>query len=77
MTIFDDLYALGLKRAKHSVWVFSDLQQAKYDNAARCLDICMEDYLRLCDAMDAGGEEAVRRIWERYKTTYFWEGDKP
>lgn len=31
----------------------------------------------LRDAMDAGGEEAVRRIWERYKTTYFWEGDKP
>ncbi len=47
MTIFDELYELGKKRAKHTVWVFSDLQQAKYENAERCLNLCMEDYNKL------------------------------
>ena len=47
MTIYDEIYELGKKRAKHTIWVFSDLQQAKYENAERCLSICMEDYLKL------------------------------
>lgn len=42
--IYDELYELGKKRAKHVIWIMSDLQQKKYDNAKKCLDICMEDY---------------------------------
>ena len=47
MSVFGELYELGKKHAKHTVWVFSDLQQAKFENAKRCLDLCMEDYLGL------------------------------
>ena len=47
MTIFDEIYELGKKHAKHTVWVFSDLQQAKFENAERCLSICMNDYMKL------------------------------
>ena len=42
--IYDELYAMCRSRAKHTIWVFSDLQQARYEDAKRCLDICMEDY---------------------------------
>lgn len=45
--MFDELYEISKKHAKHTVWVFSDLQQSKFENAKRCLDICMEDYARL------------------------------
>jgi len=46
-TIYDDLYRLCAPRAKHTIWVFSDLQQGRYENAKRCLDISMRDYLSL------------------------------
>ncbi len=42
--MYNDLYELGRKRAKHTIWVLSDLQQALYENAERCLNTCMEDY---------------------------------
>ena len=45
--IYDELYALGQKHAKHTIWVFSDLQQARFENTKRCLGICMEDYYRM------------------------------
>ena len=43
-TIYDELYRVCSKRAKHTVWVFSDLQQKLFENAKKCLDLCMEDY---------------------------------
>ena len=46
-TIYDELYRMGKKRAKHEIWVFSDLQQKLYDNAVRCLTTCMNDYEQL------------------------------
>lgn len=45
--IYDELYEAGKKKAKHTVWVFSDLQQARYENAAKCLQIAMDDIDRL------------------------------
>ena len=45
--IYDELYAVGSKHAKQTIWVFSDLQQARFENAERCLNISMEDYYRL------------------------------
>ncbi|MBR6405501.1 MAG: metallophosphoesterase, partial [Lachnospiraceae bacterium] len=47
MNLFDELYVLGKCHARHTIWVFSDLQQAKFENAKRCLDLCMEDYIGL------------------------------
>lgn len=44
MSIYDELYQSGLKRAKEVVWVLSDLQQPTFHQAKHCLDICMEDY---------------------------------
>lgn len=45
--IADELYSLCAKKAKHVIWVFSDLQQRLYSNAEKCLNICMEDYALL------------------------------
>jgi len=47
MTISDEIYETGLKKAKHVVWVFSDLQQGIFENMKRCLDLSMDDYERL------------------------------
>lgn len=44
MSIFDELYDSCKKRVKQTVWVFSDLQQARYDDAKRCLEMSLEDY---------------------------------
>ena len=55
MSIYDELYAVGKKKARHVIWVFSDLQQALYENAEKCLNICMEDYELL--------EEPAEMIW--------------
>ena len=44
MNIYNELYQQCKTHAKHTVWVFSDLQQAKFDDAKRCLDLCMSDY---------------------------------
>ena len=43
-TIYDELYEIGKRRAKHEIWVFSDLQQGQFEMAKKCLDICMTDY---------------------------------
>lgn len=43
-TIYDELYAIGRKHAKHEIWVFSDLQQKQFELAKKCLNICMTDY---------------------------------
>ena len=45
--IYDELYELGRRHARRTIWVFSDLQQALYENTKKCLDLCMEDYYRL------------------------------
>lgn len=45
--MYQQLYDLCKQKAKHIVWVFSDLQQSNLENARQCIDICMEDYHRL------------------------------
>ena len=45
--IYDELYAVGSLHSRHTIWVFSDLQQAHFEDAKRCLDICMNDYVRM------------------------------
>lgn len=42
--MYQQLYDLCKQKAKHIVWVFSDLQQSNLENARQCIDICMEDY---------------------------------
>ena len=44
-TIYDELYEIGKARAKHVIWVFSDLQQPRFESAKACLTISMEDYV--------------------------------
>lgn len=41
------LYEISKERAKHVVWIMSDLQQSDPAAAERCLNICMADYERL------------------------------
>ena len=43
-TFYDELYTVCKKHAVHTVWVFSDLQQKRFENAEKCIGICMEDY---------------------------------
>ena len=45
--MYQQLYDLCKQKAKHTAWVFSDLQQSNLENARQCIDICMEDYHRL------------------------------
>ena len=45
--IYEFIYQESLKRAKHKVWIFSDLQQANPQNAEECLNVSMEDYYLL------------------------------
>lgn len=45
--MYQQLYELCKPKAKHTVWVFSDLQQSTLENAKKCMDVCMEDYARL------------------------------
>jgi len=42
--MYDFIYNESLKRAKHKIWIFSDLQQANPDNAKECMDVCMADF---------------------------------
>lgn len=44
MFMYDILYQESLKRAKHKIWIFSDLQQSNPAYAKECLDICMADF---------------------------------
>lgn len=43
-TIYDGLYEICAPRAKHTVWVFSDLQQGRYEVAKRCMELSVSDY---------------------------------
>ncbi len=45
--MYDYIYHESLKRAKHKVWIFSDLQQENPRNAKECLNASMEDYYLL------------------------------
>ncbi len=72
--LYDDLYEFGKTRARHTIWVFSDLQQKLYENAKKCLDICMEDYdllhqpaemlWYLGDSTEGGNLDALYRMTE-------------
>lgn len=42
--IYNFIYQESLKRAKHKIWIFSDLQQSNPENAKECLDVSMKDY---------------------------------
>ena len=42
--MYDYIYQESLKRAKHKIWILSDLQQSNPDYAKECLDISMADY---------------------------------
>lgn len=42
--MYDFIYQESLKRAKHKVWIFSDLQQSDPKNAKECLEVSMDDY---------------------------------
>ena len=45
--MYDLIYNESLKRAKHKVWIFSDLQQANPQLAKECLEVSMADYYLL------------------------------
>lgn len=80
MTISDELYISGLKKAKHVVWVLSDLQQGLFDNMKRCLDTCMDDYYNLGrpaeavwylgDAIEGRDEENIRKMVEAQEKAF-------
>lgn len=42
--MYDYIYRESIKRAKHRIWILSDLQQGNPDYAKECLDISMSDY---------------------------------
>ena len=65
--IYDELYAIGRKHARHTIWVFSDLQQARYEDAKKCLDISMADYYSLGCPADM--------IWYLGDSTERWDLD--
>ena len=50
--MYDYIYEESLKRAKHKVWIFSDLQQSKPENAKECLDVSMADFRLLGSPAD-------------------------
>ena len=50
--MYEYIYRESLKRAKHKIWIFSDLQQAEPENAKSCLDTCMKDYVNLGEKSD-------------------------
>ncbi len=50
--MYEYIYRESLKRAKHKIWIFSDLQQAEPKNAKKCLDTCMKDYIALGEKSD-------------------------
>ncbi len=50
--MYDYIYRESLKRAKHKVWIMSDLQQSRLDCAKECIDIAMEDYHNLGESSD-------------------------
>ena len=50
--MYDYIYRESLKRAKHKIWIFSDLQQSEPENAQKCLDVCMEDFYHMDKSAD-------------------------
>ncbi len=50
--MYDYIYEESLKRAKHKIWIFSDLQQADPSKAKECLDVSMEDFRLLNSPAD-------------------------
>ncbi len=42
--MFDLIYQESLKRAKHIIWIMSDLQQSNPDFARECMEVSMADY---------------------------------
>jgi len=42
--MYESIYQESQKRAKHKVWIFSDLQQEDPEKARECLSVSMEDY---------------------------------
>lgn len=48
----DYIYHESLKRAKHKIWIMSDLQQGNPDHARECLDISMKDYEKMGQPAD-------------------------
>lgn len=50
--MYSAIYQQSLQRAKHKVWILSDLQQSDPALAQECLDVCMADYETLGDAAD-------------------------
>ena len=50
--MYDYIYEESLKRAKHKIWILSDLQQGNPDNAKECLDISMSDYEQMGSPAD-------------------------
>ena len=45
--MFQELYELSKKKAQHTIWLISDLQQSNPVYARRCIDIAMTDYASL------------------------------
>lgn len=44
MDLYQSLYDESCRRAKHRVWILSDLQQSQPENTRRCLDIGISDF---------------------------------
>lgn len=44
MDLYQYLYDESCRRAKHRVWILSDLQQSQPENTRRCLDIGISDF---------------------------------
>ncbi|MBR3644462.1 MAG: metallophosphoesterase, partial [Parasporobacterium sp.] len=75
--MYNTLYEFARQKAKHTIWVFSDLQQAKFENTKRCLEICMEDYELLGKPADMiwylGDSTEGSRLDELYRMTELQE----
>ncbi len=50
--MFNYVYQESLKRAKHKIWIISDLQQSNPEYAKECLDISMKDYKQMGSPAD-------------------------
>ena len=76
-TVYDALYEVGKEHAKHVIWVFSDLQQPRYESAKACLSISMEDYDRLGKPAQMiwylGDSTEGRNLEQLYKMTELQE----
>ncbi len=53
MDMKNELFQLSRKRAVHTVWIMSDLQMDRLEDAAACLDVMRRDFLSLDVAPEA------------------------